>query len=412
MELNKDINNQIIRYLILSEMASLANTSKLNNELLHDTLVNAYLAHPLLKAVVEANPKRLGELVKNSPQLLFKKGQIKDPSGQTFYNVSAYQLMIFLLDGQMYKEIMALITVSEDIRAIIFNQYAALAEGGADLIKLNFNPGHILSTELLQCTIDCETFAANMKLTIPLLENKDGVIYYKAANTRYLYYINRELRIIAEIQVTANTEEEQKNLDKIYADFDDMEDNSSRRSSSIEHKLITRTMRCQSLGLAIKLFRKGVEYDACNGVRYRNNSLDLNLYFNINRKSIRLCEARDLRNGQATWLQLGKKQRELIWLLQYFCQTNLTFFPTPNFAIVPNKRELRIFGNQTIFANNKLVDWLGVSRAIYKSWYNCAQVCEYGAYGEDLIAVHMLIESAKNTIREVNCNLNIKLLTR
>ena len=73
----------------LKRMSELARMSKRFNTLFQPALDDAKAALPLLINVVHANRDALINQVLANPASLFKKGQVTDPAGQTFYNVSA-----------------------------------------------------------------------------------------------------------------------------------------------------------------------------------------------------------------------------------------------------------------------------------------------------------------------------------
>lgn len=88
--------------------------------------------------VVQGDLATLILIAQRNPAALFQKGNITDPRERTFYNVSAWQLILFLCDVDMKNQLMPFIP--EQFKAIAQKQTNELGSGGADLIKLSRDP--------------------------------------------------------------------------------------------------------------------------------------------------------------------------------------------------------------------------------------------------------------------------------
>ena len=168
--------------LPLKRMAELSRLSRSYGTLFQPALNAAKAAHPLLLNVVQANLDELKKKVQAHPELLFKKGQITDLSGQTFYNVSPYQLMIFLCDDDMKRQIMPLIPetfprkrdildVEIPTASLCKEQYAEINSGGADLVKMDRDPTQLKFGEVTRFTTSYPINGRPTAVTFPLLEN-------------------------------------------------------------------------------------------------------------------------------------------------------------------------------------------------------------------------------------------------
>ena len=413
-----ELGNEFAKYLPLNELAELA-ARKLTHRFFQPILDEAKRAHPLLKAVVEANPEELVRLVSANPELLFQKGQVKDPAGQRFYNVSPYQLMTFLGDARMKQEIMFLVLpMTEAMEKIRLAQYEEIESGGPDLVKMAVDPTQLTFDEVLHHTETYRPLGQQIQATFPLLENPDGLIYYKEpgdAGAVHFYYANQDTQTVEEVKLPLDRTPERAALDALIVSMDRMENNSSRRSSNEEHRLIASTLRDPNTNQPLTLHRKGIQYDDCEGVRYCDYRIDFNRYYNTNRQCIRLYNEEKWDEGDRAWLELGKRQRELMWRLQFLCQENLPFYPTPNFSDLPNRREFKFYNLNTnkdelVFGAGGLTGDLGSEFTLYKGLWPSraaprAQAVRWWPRGAcasalDLVAVCRLVEGEKSAVNE------------
>jgi hypothetical protein len=409
--LKPDTARETAKYLTLNEIATLARTS-ISTKALFKPIEYTIKA---LTAVVWGDPDELARLVKNNPELLFQKGRIKDPSGQIFYDVSPYQLMTFLCDDDMKHQIMRLVLLSMTKKMMRLRQaqYAEIDSGGADLIKMDRDP-RLLPFE--EVTHFISSYAINSwepPVTFTLLENTDGIIFYKDATTglESLYYANKETQKVDLIKPKAPSQKEEHALVRLYASLASMENNSSRRSSNDEHELIAITTHH-------KLSRKGIQYER-DGVRYCDNRMEFGL-LKAYRTCIRLYQEIGIDAGAESWRYgVGQAQRRVMWLLQRICEEGRPFYPLPDFKAVPFIRGFKIrHGEKKLMCVNDglLLDGLGEDFAIYKSANHWGGVAWAGLVGGvaaerlqtvDLIAVHRLIENAKANVVELTQGLDL-----
>lgn len=401
----------------LKKMAELAASSKTMHDLFQPIINEAKLAEPLLKAVVEGNPKQLIELMKDNPELLFKKGQIKDWAGHVFYHVSAYQMMKYLCDDDMFAKVMLLVPeklTNEkggqiNFKALQKEQSQVLQQGGADLIKLDFDPTNLPDFDrILQHT---ETYMLprnqSYPVTFSLIENPDAILYYKDADGKSSwYYANRDARSIELIQPQLQTKEEAVIFSELEKSMDAMESNSARRSTDDEHDIIAKTMQK-------RLVRGGIQYEH-NGKFYRDTHYDFNRHYNAYRKCIRLYSQNKWDECNEVWCkEVGSVQKEVMWLFQRYREKNRPFFPLPDFRSSPFEREVIIQhsgGNsvENIDSLRDVATGFGSSAPIYKGATSGLHLSSVGspsgANGHacrlDLVAVNRLVEDAKVNVAE------------
>ena len=437
---------EVAKRLSVKDLGKLAISSKSNHAFFgfHRDLLRS------LEVIVEGNPNTLKALLIKNPELLFTKFDVEDPAGQQFFEVSPFQLMIFLTDDRMFKEMMAI----ESIRTLIHTQLeeeqedkakgvelyqsqytaqiAELTGGGADIVKLRFDPlaptnpddpSSIPAFEAILGTREqfdiwgdgSETPPADF----PLLENPDGILFYQnpVIDEVKWYYADKEKRTIQEITFNAaavtalETEEEKAKVVAFFNQFKqsckDMETNSSWRSSMEKHELIKKYL-CPLIKP-----QKGIEYTSVGGVRYRDTRFPFNDYYNKARQCFRFYAARNGGAANKAWLELGNEQKKLVWRLQFLCQGNLPFYPLPENFLTdrkPNKRELKLYGGAPIFSRaSGFHSGLGSDFTIYKGGHAAGWGTPAGreppwgagggrASGLDLIALAGLSEDAKRNI--------------
>lgn len=404
----------------LKKMAELASGSKTMYAMFQPVLNEAKLASPLLKAVVEGGPAQLIQLVQEDPLRLFKKGQIKDPAGRVFYNVSAYQMMKYLCDDDMIAQVMPHVPekitnehgLQIDFKAIQTEQDQNLQRGGADLIKLNFDPTNQADFDnILQHT---ETYTINAQthpVTFSLMENPDAILYYKDTDGNpHWYYANRETQTIECIEPQSKTEKEAELFANLKQSIDAMENNSARRSSDVEHNIIKKSMQKN-------LIRNGIKFEH-NDKCFCDTHHDFNRFYNAYRKCLRLYEQGNLGEGSTVWCkEIGRAQKEVMWLLQRYCEENKPFFPLPYFKSSPFRRSLQIQNisnnsREDIYSSGRFVANFGFSFAIYKTSGEIAcadgERAMWHIHGGfvrqqlkiDLVAINRLIEDAKANVIE------------
>ena len=401
--LPNDIVGELADYLSVQDLIKLMKASITTYNLFKPNL-NRALALKALVCVVQGDVDGLVLIAQHKPAVLFDKGEVTDPRQRTFYQVSAYQLILFLCDEDMKDQILS--KIPEEFTLTCKQQYAEMGSGGTDLIKLDRDPLLVAEEHFKGITefkINYTLFDNTQhELTFPLLENPDGIIYYQDKKTQEVqfYYANRETKEIKKLSDCVTSEKEQYELEQFKASFDSMENNSGRRSSNAEHQLIAKTLQCT-------LHRKGILYEQ-NGILYRDSRTGFNL-INRYRTCVRLYEEAE-HNGQwdkahAFWREgVGKAQGEEMWLLQRVCEENRPFYPPPT-HFKGFKRGFVFYNfdsenEEFIFNDGKLAAGLGSDFSLYKGRVRVAR----GSYGcggadaADLIAVFRLVEDAKANI--------------
>lgn len=331
----------------LKKMAGFAANNPTMHAMFQPVLDEAKQASTLLKAVVEGEPAKLIQLVQTDPRLLFKKGQIKDPAGQVFYNVSAYQMMKYLYDEDMIAQVMPHVPekitnkqgLQIDLKAIQKEQDQTLQGGGADLITLNFDPTNPPDFDKILRYTDTKEYTINGRLhrvTFSLMENPDAILYYEDTDGNpHWYYANRETETINRIQPRPETKEDKQQFANLEQSICAMENNSARRSSDAEHSIIKKVMQKS-------LVRYGIQYEQ-DGQCFCDTHHDFNRLYNAYRKCTRLYEQEEEVEGDKVLCkELGRAQKEVMWLLQWYCEENQLLVPLPDFKSPPFRRSLQI----------------------------------------------------------------------
>lgn len=418
--LNTDVLKQLDKYLSLKDLAVFSHASKSSYLLFKAKLDNK----ATLNAVVQGNPDALAIIVRNNPASIFYQGSVTAPGGQIIYDVSAYQLMTFLCDAAMKRQIMNEIQpfMTAELNTLLKKQDALISVGGADLVKINQDPSIFANVTEFNPASDLGTGydlnSNSYKLKYSLLENTDGIIYYQnPAQTVTLYYANQITQTIELIDLQKISEQDQNN---ILAMFSDMEMNSSRRSSNQEHTLILNALN-------YKLIRKGIQYK-CAGVQYCDNRIEFKL-INAYRKHIRLIptnlqgwvseHATELkRQIHSAWMAVGHAQRQVIWILQRIYEPASSFNYTPSiYSITTLSEQQRAMINlinpnrkipTSLLQNNHLDNALGMKFAIFRS-KNEGQHSEMRQSSIDahsskfmLERINLLINDAKKDVRELS----------
>lgn len=374
-----------------------------------------------LSYVVRGNLISLIDLIKEDPSLVFEPyPKITAPRGQTYYNVSAFLLMTFLCDADMKKQIMALIP--EHFNALRQAQYAEIDCGGADIIKLDRNPMEIMKEQGFEGLLHYKTTfnlfdGTQPKITLPLLQNPNGIICYQdEKGKKHFFYVNKEDQSVSPWEKFTITEKTNAAFKQFKKSFEHMEPNSGRRSSEEEHQLIATV-------LAISLVRKGIFYTDKKGILYRDSCTPFNLA-NAYRKCIRLYEEADHNHhweqADQSWRKdVGASQGEEIWLLQRLCEEDKPFYPlTPKIFANFKRRKCMIYDYgpnniESVFDGN-VINISDV--AIYKAGgqrAGGARAVRPGRVGgvgiADFIAICWLIEDALANVIDFKPEQDVRL---
>lgn len=406
--LPREVLSVVSEFLTVQEIAPVALTSK---KLLffQQQLDQKKQVHPLLSQVVRGNVESVLARVQAKPDLLFIKGQITDVAGQTFYHVSPYQLILLLCDEDLKVKIESLIP--QDLQAKRTRQLHEMDGGGADLVKIDCDPTTRPFAEITQYaasySIPDEDYQA--ETVFSLLENRDGIIYYHdvASDEVRFYYANQDTQQVELIKTTV-TDKDNEQFAAFTASLQAMEKNSSKRSSNTEHRLIARTMKGEVSGTSIKLERKGIQYQR-EGIRYCDTRIDFNRLINAYRKCLRLYQEGKNQEADSVCLDvLGMTQRDVVWLLQRYCERDTPFTLLPDFAALFTRQFLvenyLTSSMSSLWVDGKLDPGLGVDFALFKIGSWCAIVdsgAEDLALLVDLIAVNALIIHAKAAVLSI-----------
>ncbi|MBA2656440.1 MAG: hypothetical protein H0U70_05580 [Tatlockia sp.] len=304
-KLVSDLLPIIVNYLTFKNSLDLMNTSKTNLSFFKD-FIDPQLQ---LVCVAEAKLAYLKILVNRSPAAFFQKGQVTTLDGTIFYKVSPFQLMHMLYHDEMKNEIMPLIPDRYKEEQEL--QWAQLNCGGADLVKLDFDPGLVTKDNFNRILEYKTQYKKNRNLSyefsFSLLQNPDGLLYYQDAfKIVHLYYANRIEKSITEIPIRINSA-----LTNFLKSFEKMENNSARRSTNNEHHLIMTVFN-------FSLQRKGICFEK-NGELTIDNNVSLQL-ISAYRKCLRLYKETQFDKGNWSvvkdcWLkEVGAAQRDLTWV--------------------------------------------------------------------------------------------------
>ena len=353
--LNEDVARVIASHSSVNHILSLMSVCKTTYNLFKPNLA-LVLAPKAQVCAVQGNPDGLALIAKHIPDALFVKLKIADPYGRIFYSISTYQLYTFLCDGDMKKQIAPFIP--ERLNKLRQEQYAELGIGGPDLIKLSFDPIEAAKKDFKNILAFKATYElydrTKRDVTFPLFENKDAIIYYREIKGQAnFYYANRETKEISQLSECTHSEDDKEAFEGLIASFDNMENNSSRRSSDGEHQLIERIFKR-------KLHREGIQYEQ-DGIRYRDSRTSFPVV-NAYRKCMRVYDGASKEVDEYWCKGVGKAQGVVMWILQRFCE-NRVFQPLPTNFDNFNRGVMFYDGDlgryKEIFDSSKLVDSLG-----------------------------------------------------
>ena len=294
--------------------------------------------------VLTGRPEHLIRMLDKDPMIFFKKHeQIIDAAGQIFYNVSPADLISFVCDDDMLYKVNSFAqrlpdAVCADFFAYWKTHHASRGRGGADLVKFTGEHppqyAHICGVTNTFNIMDDNTLTTQR----PLLKNPDGIICWQAPdNQLHWYYANKETQLLEQIDMPqALLEAYLPEYNALAAYMNDMEPMTARRSSNQEHALIQALMQHKKTHKPIRLVRDGIHYRQ-DGIDFIDTHHDFNRLTNAYLKCIRLYNNQKYNEGNRVWrAELGRVQREVMWLIQRYCEVNRSFWPlADNYKVTP-----------------------------------------------------------------------------
>ena len=284
--------------------------------------------------VLTGRPEHLVRLLEKDPMMFFKKHeQITDAAEQIFYNVSPADLISFVCDDDMLMLVNAFAQrLPEAVRAEFFAHWeahhASRGLGGADLVKYTGeHPPQYANICGVTNTFD--VLGDTLTTQRPLLKNPNGIICWQAPdNQLHWYYANQDTQTLEPIEIPqALLAAHQTDYDAFSERMTNMEPMTARRSSNQEHALIEALMQHKKSHKPIRLVREGIHYRQ-DGIDYIDTHYDFNRLSNAYLKCFRLYHNNNYAEGDRVWrAELGHVQREVMWLIQRYCERNRSFWP-------------------------------------------------------------------------------------
>jgi len=291
----------------------------------------------MLKTVV-LNHKQIKLLITNN-----SSNHHRPIPHQYFYDVSPFQLIYFYCDIDMLNHIMRVISpLSATHSKLIETQLQILGfEGPANIVKVNKCPVDptFRFNDILYYKKSYQIGASNPSITQEvthlLLENQNGVIYFKDSQNQIHWYradIHTQTIEVLEIKNNTLKSKEQNDFNQMIHDLDQMEDMSAKRTSQHEHRLLTKIFN-------FSIHQEGITFDL-EGIRFKSGCYDFNRQDNAYRKSHRLfIEKKQDAGKQACVEQLGHMQKECAWKLLRLNDENLLNDPlSVDYLNLPFKR--------------------------------------------------------------------------
>lgn len=290
--------------------------------------------------VLTGRPEDLILLLEKDPMMFFKKHeQIKDAAGQVFYDVSPADLISFICDDDMQMQVSVFAkSLPPDAREAFFAKWqehvALRGRGGADLVMVSGDQEPQYAS-ICGVSHTVNRWDETMTTQRSLLKNPDGVICWESRDEKlHWYYANHETQTLEPIDIPlALLETHQEEYDafslrmRMIGPF--MGTLMARRSSNQEHALIEEIMRHKKSQKPIHLHREGIRYKQ-DGIDYVDTQYDFNRIINAYLKCISLYNNPYLTDdvqGDRVWRSvLGHVQREVMWLIQRYCERNRSFW--------------------------------------------------------------------------------------
>lgn len=183
-------------------------------------------------------------------------------------------------------------------------------------------------TSICNVTHTFNVFAEAKSIQRALLKNPDGIICWKTPDNRLnWYYANHDTQTLERIDIPHELQEaHQGEYDALAAHMTNMEPNTARRSSNQEHALIFAIMRHQDSKHPLHLVREGIHYRQ-DDIDFIDTHYDFNRIVNAYLKCVRLYNSGKYTEGDREWRRgLGHVQREVMWLVQRYCEIDRSFY--------------------------------------------------------------------------------------
>lgn len=351
------IQSNLASFLNHQDLAELSLTNKAS----HIKLKSFLEIRKILLWCIRGDIKPLIAYVSEHPEALFIKGDIEDESTQqSFYQVSAFQLILFLGDWDLLKQVTPLL--QEQHLNLANLQSLQLKQGGPDLVKIDFNPMSCEFSQLLQ--------TQEHHLSFPLLQNPDGILVFEDR----LYYVNQKDQIINPLPAI-----EAPGYLELVSKLNQMYPNSSCRSSDLEHHWIKTHYN-------INLHRDGILF-VKDGQSYRDIKVGCQL-LHCYRQYLDLADQQQsVSDLEQYWINgVGKAQRDLpVHLMQRLC-ANDKFSPLRSVESYRIQRFIRrdMYDNQTLNRYHDVYPLLELGRSFALS---------KGTNNKALSQVHPTIET-------------------
>ncbi|OGV37959.1 MAG: hypothetical protein A3E88_03450 [Legionellales bacterium RIFCSPHIGHO2_12_FULL_35_11] len=365
-----DLPDALLKYRIgdystLKEQQKLRGVNRFFNQTIgEDRALNARIA---CYHVLTGQPEKLLKLLAKDPEIFFHTyPEISFKAAeQVYYNVSTVDLVYFLCDDDIWNKIKAFATnLPEDKRTPFFEtwqkQQQAMGKGGADLLYVTSDKPPQYEN-CLETTEIFDVVLENKSLTRALLKNPDGIVCWKYRDNQvHLYYANPVTKVLEPIDVSKTLSETQQTaVDAFKSDMTKMRPNTVRRSSNAEHGLFKDIFSNRQTHQPIKLLRAGIHYKQ-DGIDTIDTHHDFNRLTNAYLKCIDLSQAavaeQNPERNKALYTEadrvwrseLGRLQKEVIWVIQRFCEKKRPFCPLPNnFNASPFLRSFMIYNWRT-----------------------------------------------------------------
>ncbi len=301
--------------------------------------------------VLTGRPEHLIHILKKNPAIFFTKyKQSHDAAEQKFFNVSPADLISFICDADMKKQVDYFAQHLPAKERYTFQEQqqehlASRGRGGADLIMVSGTHPPLYSNV---CNTTNTFYLLDGSPTIQrsLLKNPDGVVCWKDPdNLLHWYYANLNTQTLSQIDISHERQAaHQAEYSAFVSRMTNMEPDTARRSSNQEHELIATIMLHHRSQMPVHLHREGIHYQQ-DGIDYIDTHYDFNRIVNAYLKCIRLYATEMYSLACA---ELSLVQHEVMWLIQRYCEIDQSFSPlADDYQNNPFVRSFDIFLQET-----------------------------------------------------------------